>query len=94
MPHFNRLCRFRVGLLAQNLDDGEGIYFETLPPGLFMSRLMQLPMMAVAECCREPIAELQANGSGLCKAKNDAVESLLPADQISLLGDEFLDFLS
>ena len=59
--------RFWVRLLPQILCDGERLNVEALPPGQFIARLMQLPVMTAAERDSELIADLHAERSRLGK---------------------------
>jgi len=81
--------RPRVGLLPKSLGDRERINVESLPPGDFITSLMQLPMVATAERHCELITDFQANGFRLREPEMMRIARLAPADEARLNCNEF-----
>jgi hypothetical protein len=72
--------RFWVRLLPMSLGDRERIDFEFLPPGNFITSLVQLPMMTAAERHRELVADFETERSRLRKPQMMRVGRLPAAD--------------
>ena len=75
-------------LLPQVLGDRQCVDLDALPPGNFVARLMQLPVMAAAQRYGELVADLQADGSGLREPQVMRIGGLSAADEAGLRGDE------
>ena len=64
--------------------DTERLDLKFFPPGPFISRLMQLPMMSTAEGHRELIADFKADRPWLRKTQMMRIRGLPAADQTRL----------
>ena len=75
-------------LLPQLPRDAQRVDFKFIPPGHFISGLVQLPMMAAAERDGKLVAHLDAERARLCEAEMVGVTWLAPADETGLRRDE------
>ena len=73
-----------MAFLPKPLGNLQRINMQVRPPGSFITRLMQLPMVAAAERHGEFIADFATQGSGLGKAQMMRIARLAPADQARL----------
>jgi hypothetical protein len=80
--------RFWMRLLPQSLGKWHGIDFEALPPGQFIARLMQLPVMATAKRHSELVADFETERPGLREPQVMRIRRLPPADEARLRGDK------
>ena len=71
-------------LLPQLPRDAQRVDFKFIPPGHFISGLVQLPMMAAAERDGKLVAHLDAERARLCEAEMVGVTWLAPADETGL----------
>jgi len=78
-----------MGLLPESLGNCEWIDIEHLPPCLFVTRLMELPVVSAAERDRKLVAHLQTDCFGLCKPDVMWIGWPPFADQARLRRDEF-----
>jgi len=60
-------CWRRVALVPKLFGDLQWLNLHFMPPGHFVTRLMQLLVMITAERHRELIANLETQGAGLCE---------------------------
>ena len=78
-------CRLiRMRLLPELPRDAQRVYFLFIPPGYFVSRLMELPVMAAAERDRKLVAHLDAERARLCEAEMVGIARVAPADDARL----------
>lgn len=68
--------------------DVKDLNFAGVPPGFFISRLMQLAVMAPAERNGEFVADLQTDRARLCKTQMVRIARCAAADQAGLGSDE------
>src|SRR6185437_5602129 len=78
----------RVRLLPQLSGGAQRVDLKCLPPGHFVSRLMQLPMMAAAERYCELIAHLDPQSARLCKTQVMRIAGVPSANSTRLRRDE------
>jgi hypothetical protein len=71
-------------LIPEALGNLEWIDSPVLPPGHFVARTMQFPVMPAAERDREFIAHLETNGSGLRKPQVMGIGRLPATDKARL----------
>ena len=81
--HF-RLLSIRMGLLPKAAGRSQGVDFVLLPPGNFISCLMELPVVAPAEWNRKFVAHLQPQGARLRKPQMVRIAGAPPADKTGL----------
>ena len=74
----------RMRLFPELPGDAERVNLEFVPPGSFVSGLMQRAVMAAAERDRKLVAHLDAQCARLCEAEVVRVAGLAPADDTGL----------
>jgi hypothetical protein len=75
---------FGISLIPKPLGDSERVDIDILPPGDFITGLMQLSVMAAAERYGEFISHFRADGARLRKAQVMWIRQLSPADMTRL----------
>ena len=78
-----------MSLLPQFFSDFERIKVAILPPGDFITGLMQLSMVPTAERHCEFIADLQPDRARLCEAQMVRIGRLPSADKTRLVSYKF-----
>jgi hypothetical protein len=77
-----------MSLSPKILRDRKRIDLQVLPPGDFVARLMQLPVVTTAEWHRKFIADFQANATCLGKSKMMRIARLSTTDHTRLRCDK------
>jgi hypothetical protein len=77
-----------MSLFPKILSGRKCIDLKVFPPGDFVTRLVQLPVMTAAEWYCELITDFQANAARLRKSKMMRIARLSSADKARLRRDE------